>query len=109
MIKKTTFGRRDFLKVAGLVTSTAILYGISSNFELEPQVRYLDKMVRGTVDGKILCSTDDGRTWKTVVGFGEQLRILHLLVMKEKLIATIELDGNYFRIYSFDGSKWYTV
>lgn len=102
-------GRRDFLKLTSLAAGAAALLAAQSKFKFEPQVQFLDALIRGTLDGQIMASLDDGQTWQRLVNFGDQLSVSNLTVQQDQLVAVMDLNGRYFRVQTTDGRKWYTV
>src|SRR5947199_268435 len=74
--------RRDFLKLSGLLSAALFVQinplekAVSLPIEVESQGKYY----RGTSDGKILISTDVGKSWQVHTNFGSTLSILGLRV-----------------------------
>lgn len=110
-----TFNRRDFLKFAGFVLASGALlraYPTIENgvqFFADPQVRLGNYLMRGTVDGSILSSDNEGQTWQKLVSFGEPHAILQLEQKNERIYANLSLHSQEFWLQSADGQKWYTV
>ncbi len=109
MSKTMKIGRRDFLKLTSLAAGAAALLAAQGKFNFEPQVQFLDALIRGTFDGQIMASLDDGQSWNKLVNFGNQFSVSNLAVTQGQLVAVMELNGRYFRIQTTDGRKWYTV
>lgn len=86
MTKKTGpqgMRRRDFLKLAGtglaavgtLPASTPLL----ASWFLAPQTAFGDTLLRGTQNGQILQSPDEGQTWRPVFSFGSHCSVCNLV------------------------------
>ena len=103
------FGRRDFLKLSGLAAGAMMLLAVQGKLDLEPQIRYLDALVRGTFDGRILASLDDGQNWIKLIDFGEQLSVVHLAESRGRLMVVLDMGGRMFNLHSVDGRKWHTA
>jgi len=105
--------RRDFLKLGGLF-STALfvqfnLLGITAIQLVEVEsngIRY-----RGTSDGKILISPNEGRTWQLHTNFGSEFAVQSLMTDMWGQV-NVQLE---FASYSFDlvlaqnGNIWKTA
>jgi hypothetical protein len=101
--------RRDFLKLSGLFAGAVLMFEAQKYFSLDPEVKFLDSLIRGTRNGKILTSYDEGQTWKMLMNFGSQCHITKLVNSKNTLFADIEVSGYPFRAWSSDGIKWNTI
>ena len=105
--------RRDFLKLGGLASAALfvqfnLLGGITTRpIEVESHgIRY-----RGDSDGKIMISTDEGKTWQLHTNFGSEFSIRSLITdIWGQVNAQLEFEG-----YSFDlilaqnGNSWRTT
>jgi hypothetical protein len=109
--------RRDFLKVLGVGTaSVAVLSATAvpvrewflSSF-LTVQTTFGNSLLRGTLDGRIFQSLDDGHTWERVFFFGSHCTVDNLLTQNEQVFARISVEGIPFWIYSTDAKTWRTV
>jgi hypothetical protein len=105
--------RRDFLK-AGAVFSAAVLVplNVAGSLAGSPaEVRYADQLYRGTSDGEIYVSEDEGQTWKLHTSFGADLSVLHLWVnFWGQLQARLGIAGHSFDLsLAKDGRIWRTM
>jgi hypothetical protein len=105
--------RRDFLKVGGLF-SAVLLMQVSplGSFVLRSvEVESQGRRYRGTSDGKILLSADNGKTWQLHTNFSRDFSILNL--SKDSLgqvHALLEFAGYPFELALVQNSKtWRTV
>jgi len=71
--------RRNFLKVSGLSYGLLLLLvspKAGKLMDLRTQADAAGKLYRGTLDGKIYKSEDQGRSWDLHTNFGDQYAIL---------------------------------
>jgi hypothetical protein len=107
--------RRDFLKLTGLVLSAGAVLSTTQAIEhgarlfADPQILFDKDLIRGTSDGTILSSSDDGKTWNKLVGFGKCHPILQLAQKDEQIYADLSLGSHHFWLRSADGREWFTV
>jgi hypothetical protein len=107
--------RRDFLKFTGLVLASGVVLSthqaIERGFQLfaDPQIRFGSNLFRGTSQGAILSSNDDGKTWNKLVGFGEYHPILQFTQKNEQIYANLGAGRYDFWLRSADGREWFTV
>lgn len=109
--------RRNFLKLTA-AGSLAVLVGqltsryfsvFSAPFWTETDVvEWGGKLFKGTMDGRILSSTDGGATWSSSANFGEQCRVEYLSAVDGRLFALLGVSGGRFTLASVDGSVWLT-
>lgn len=110
-----TLSRRDFLKVTGFVstsgTALSVTGALEQSFRLfaDPQISFGGMLIRGTAQGIILSSKDDGKTWQSLVNFGKQQSITQLEQKNGQLYANLSLDGHQYWLKSLDGKRWLTV
>ena len=110
-----TLNRRDFLKLTGLVVASGVMLSAYQAFEhggwllADPQVRFGKSLIRGNSHGDILSSSDEGKTWNKLVGFGEHNKVIQLMQNGEQIYANLGPDNDGFWLKSADGQKWYIV
>lgn len=114
--ERRTPNRRDFLKLAAAASVAglsavrfpvlALADGIGDRLV---QVEAYGKLFQGTAEGEILASSNKGKTFEHMVGFGKECPVLELTTMKGVLYATLGYRDFTFRITSPDGLVWYTV
>jgi len=110
-----TFNRRDFLKLAGCMSAAGPVLSMPGAFEqgfglfTDPQIRFGELLIRATLHGVILSSSDDGKTWNKLVSFGEQVSVSQLVQEKGQIYATLSLNGHTFWLRSLDGKQWHTI
>jgi hypothetical protein len=109
--------RRDFLKAMGVgMASVAVLTTTSepvkewflSSF-LTVQTTFGNSLLRGTLDGRIFRSLDDGHTWEKVFFFGSHCAIDSLLTQNGQAFARLSVAGCPFWLHSTDAKTWRTV
>lgn len=91
--------RRDFLKIGGLL-SAALLLQLSpvGKMASQPiQAQAGGKLYRATSDGRILISSDAGKSWQLHTNFGPIVDILDL---------TVDLQGELFAQLGFKGHRF---
>jgi hypothetical protein len=120
--------RRSFLKLSGLLAAALILQihpdGKVSDGKIA-QVSSLEmtgrnagektsttvkgKMYRGTEDGKIYSSDDQGKTWKMMVNFGPDYSITRVdMDRSQKVVARLQFANHGFKINLLeDGKTWW--
>ena len=110
--------RRDFLKLAA-VGSLAVLTaqfgrkfssvfpGVVSSGDFAASLG--GKLFKGTADGRILASTDDGLSWRCCADFGGNARVRDLYASGGRLFAEIGIPGGTFELASADGIRWRTI
>src|SRR5512136_2715626 len=97
-----TLNRRDFLKFAGLAFASGVMLPAHQTIEqgvqlfAEPQIRFGRNLIRGTVHGAILSSSDEGMTWKQVANLGERHAVLQLTQKNEQIYANMSLNSHDF-------------
>jgi len=97
--------RRDFLKAAAVFSIAGI--GVAL-FPKNVQARIGDRLVRGTRDGRLLESTDGGKTWLPTVNFGPGYTVRALYHRKDLVFADLTFQGYPVTLKSSDGRVWYT-
>jgi hypothetical protein len=102
--------RRDFLKIAGLASTSLFLYSspLKNILKFPVETVALGKIFRGTSDGEIHVSEDGGKTWKLHTRFGSECPILGLNTDRH---GQVNLQAGY-KYYSFrlalskNGKDW---
>jgi hypothetical protein len=108
-MKTRKFGRRDFLKLSGLLAGAVLILETQKYVNLEPQAEFQEALFRGARDGRILVSRDAGKTWETAMDFGSHCRLVSLVSSKNSLSAEVEVAGYWFTVQTADGKKWMTA
>ena len=69
------------------------------------------KRYRGTRNGKIYVSSDNGRSWRLLTNFGPQLDATRVKVVANKVIANLVLGrhGSFNVRLQPDGRTWRTI
>ncbi|MBL8061493.1 MAG: hypothetical protein JNK32_00620 [Anaerolineales bacterium] len=93
--------RRDFLKVGGLLSAALLLQlsplGQTAYLPVEAQTG--GKLYRGTSDGRVLISSDAGKSWQLHSNFGSMIDILGLTVdLQGQLFAQLGFKGHHFEL-----------
>ncbi len=105
--------RRDFLKgvtQSAWVTAAALLLpqpqaGPPAGAEASVGGRRF----RGTPQGRILESLDEGRTWRSVAYFGAHCSIAQIFESQGYLYANVRVQGHGFTLRSLDARNWRTI
>jgi len=109
-MKKINMTRREFMKVAGISASVLATYPIiSRSTKLFPQIRFRQRIFRGTFDGIIQSSKDDGQSWEKMMNFGNHIQVVDFNINQDRLIAKLKLGHNSFQVESMDGRIWKTA
>lgn len=105
--------RRDFLRIGGAVATALLLqFNPLGKLAMRPvEVKANGMTYRGTLDGKILISADEGRTWQLHTNFGEDFSILSLFTnLSGQIHAQLEFAGHPFELALVYNSKtWKTI
>ena len=107
--------RRDFLKLAGLVLASGALLPAYRTMEkdvplvTDPQIRFAGKLIRGTSQGVIFSSSDEGMTWKELIKLGDAHAVLQLVEKDKQIYANLSIGAHDFWLRSTDAQKWFTV
>lgn len=105
--------RRDFLKLSGAVSIVLAFPLGALDAELaSPASAELDGTTyRGTPDGKVYTSADDGRTWSLLTDFGPGLTVFSLTaVPRNRIYARLGFDGKTFGLaFSPSERTWRTT
>lgn len=110
-----TLSRRDLLKLTGFVsasgTALSVIGAIEHGIRLfaDPQISFNGMLIRGTAQGVILSSIDDGKSWQELANLGDQQSITQLEQADGQLYANLSLGGYRFWLKSLDGKRWLTV
>jgi hypothetical protein len=93
--------RRDFLKLAGLL-STALIFQFNTlgkMMDLPVETQAGGKVFRGTWDGKIYTSENARETWKLHTDFGSEFSIIDLSTdVYENIHAQLGFNGYSFQL-----------
>lgn len=104
--------RREFLKLTGLAFASSVMLPTHRVLEhrlANPQIRFDGNLLRGTSDGTILISNDNGKTWSKLVNFGDHQTVIQLLQKNGLIFVNLGLGSYDFWLKSADGQKWLTV
>ncbi len=101
--------RREFIvtctqvSLAGLITlgTPQLLYAKSP-----AQVEFKGNLLKGTEDGKILSSSDNGLTWNVLAKLGEHNQVYRLAQSRHHAFVKINHHGHHFVLKSLDGETW---
>lgn len=109
--------RRDFLKVLG--TGLASVWALSASSapltswllapQLAGQTTFGSSLLRGTQNGQIFQSLDQGQTWQVRVSFGAHCAIRNLFTQDGQIYAQLALAGHNFWLISKDAQTWRTL
>lgn len=109
-MKKINLTRREFLKIAGISAGVLTAYPlIEKSIQLFPEAHFGNLLFRGSFDGVIQSSSDEGQTWEKMMNFGTHIQVVEFDLDQEKLIATLKLGKYKFLVESSDGRIWKTV
>jgi len=109
--KMISYSRRSFIKTAAAAIicigapmlpspgSSALPLAAGGDFDGK-------RLIRGTVDGQILESRDNGASWHVCIDFGSECMVKEIHVVSQGLIAEIEHKGLSFIVQSRDGHNW---
>jgi hypothetical protein len=105
--------RRDFIKLSA-VAAASVFTNLGSFGKLLNQpveIELGEKIIRGTMDGKIFASLDSGKSWQTHTTFAEEVSVLELAVDRtEQLYAQLGFHGHSFQVkLAQDGHSWIAV
>lgn len=69
------------------------------------------KIYRGTKDGKLFESFNDGENWNQIANFGEQCAIeqIDMRSLDGRITLHLRYQNHPFRLKSQDGYTWHTV
>lgn len=102
--------RRSFLiGTAKVALGVAVAAALPGNVYAEPQARAFGRLYKGTFDGRILESLDNGQTWQRVMNFGPHLVVWQVREKSGQLYAQIGLQRHSFWLKSADARQWVTV
>ena len=109
--------RRDFLKLAGaglasawaLSAASAPVTSWLSTPQALPQAACGSSLLRGTPDGQLLHSLDDGQTWRSLASFGAHCAIQGLVTQNGQLFVRLAVAGHSFWLVTADTKTWRTL
>ncbi|NLG73051.1 MAG: hypothetical protein GX495_13555 [Chloroflexi bacterium] len=98
--------RRNFLKLFAIAPLGGLMAfrGYSGSEAAAPA-----KVLRGTPEGKIYESLDQGKTWQLAANFGENRSVLNISTRQGIFYAEIGCGEHSFTLQSTDGRCWRTV
>ena len=105
--------RRDFLKLSGLFsTALFVQFNLPGSIAIKQvEVESNGRRYRGTSDGKILISANEGKTWQLHTNFGSQNAITKLSTdAQDRVVALVDYMGYDFELaLSNHNGPWRTV
>ena len=69
----------------------------------------LGKTLKGTRDGRLFESVDQGKTWLPTANFGSHCSIVSILERQGRIFTVIGIQRFTFYLASIDGREWRTV
>lgn len=105
--------RRDFLKLGGLL-SAAVVVGstpLGKTISLPVEAEGRGMRFRGTPDGKIFVSANQGRDWQLHTNFGSQVSVYSLESRPmDQFHAELGIANHSFKLaLTPDGRRWRKV
>ncbi len=101
--------RRRFIKsLTTLPIAMALLSLTSSPNAKAASTQIASQRFRGTADGRVFESPDEGKSWQQCAHFGSACAIRRPETRSDTLIALIEIQGYPFALESGDGRLWRT-
>ena len=104
--------RRDFLKLGGAASAILVLpIGlIAKGMDSLATAELNGTIYRGTSDGKVLRSSDEGKNWSQVTDFGAGFNVFSLsAVQRDRIYARLGYAGKDFGlVYSPAEHTWRT-
>jgi hypothetical protein len=105
--------RRELLtltaRAAMVVAASAIAPAIAGRAAPVVQAETGGRLLRGTPDGRLLQSEDQGKTWQVIAKFGEHCAIRHIEAHHAAITLGLEVQGHHFTLHSTGSNKWYTA
>ena len=109
-MKMTNLTRRGFIKLTAVSAGVIVAYPIIEKIaDLYPPIKFKNLLFRGTLNGVVQASEDDGKTWRKKMDFGNEIQIIDLMTENEKLVARLGIGEHSFKLSSDDGQKWLTI
>ncbi len=111
----SNMNRRDFLKLSGVASLELMALSlplVGKPMKTEVQAGASSKTIyRGTADGKIMVSNDNGLTWKVQANFGSQISIRGLYTdQKGEIFARLAYGSSEFDLtLAQNRMAWLTV
>ncbi|MBI2839710.1 MAG: hypothetical protein HYX75_15470 [Acidobacteria bacterium] len=107
---KPRIGRRTAISAIGVAAAGLVVSPLLSALDtVAGQADATVAKYKGTRDGKILESTDGGKTWQVVANFGKEYSIRAVVRRRRNLVATLKQRRRSFEIKSLDARTWYTM
>ena len=109
--------RREFLKVIGsglaaVAALSAAPVSLTSGFfplPLPVQTAFGSGLLRGTQNGRVFHSADQGQTWQPLMSFGEHCSVCRLVTRKDQVYVQLAVSGYTFWLTSADAKTWHTL
>jgi hypothetical protein len=105
--------RRDFLKISSLASIALFAqFTLQANMAGHPvEARSGDKLYRGTPDGKVYLSSNEGKDWQLHTNFGPEFSVLALSSSHSgQLYTQLEFASHTFELVLAQNNKtWRTV
>jgi hypothetical protein len=104
--------RRELLKAAAAAGFSLAALSLAPHGALSltrtVEAAALGRLLRGTHDGRVLESLDDGASWQTAANFGRQCQIVRISESGGTARVRIAVDGHTFDLHSTDARTWRT-
>ena len=105
--------RRDFLR-STTVLAMAAAGGVATGGVVDvasADAATTAKRYRGTRNGKVYVSRDNGRTWRLLTNFGSKLDATRVGAVSNKVVANLVLGrhGSFKVALQPDGHTWRTI
>lgn len=109
-MNKLPLSRRQFIKIAGISAAVIVTYPLVDHaLQLVPKITFQEQLFRGTFDGLIERSKDNGQSWEKMMNFGGHIQVEGFRIVQERLIASLKLGHHSFLVESMDGRIWKTI
>lgn len=98
--------------LAGIVTISMPGDTVSASVQLPPALvhgKAIGRTFRGTRDGRLLVSADNGDTWQPIANFGSHCAVLSIVERQKQVLLKIGVGQYSFQLQSQDGRVWRTV
>ncbi|GAP12611.1 hypothetical protein LARV_00347 [Longilinea arvoryzae] len=97
--------------LAGMAIQSSTVHGVTAAV-LAPQpvdLAFNGRLLRGTADGRVLESGDNGQTWQQTADFGSHCAVLDLMERDGQVFAKVGLRNMHFTLSSPDARVWRTL
>jgi hypothetical protein len=104
--------RRSFLFISGSAVVGLAMLNPQVRDALgldEVRVHALGRFWKGTREGRLFESRDQGKTWASLMNFGPNCKVLSIWAKKDELFVQLGIQQYSFQLKSLDGIHWATV